>query len=448
MNWENNFLNLSENLRLNFSQNSKNSTASDSIKASEKRQKLFAAFLLSGLPTKLDEAWKYTSLSDFKNTDWKLSRAFDVGLTSTLTSTPSLELSPAQMQEISKQLPSDFINFVFINGTLNKILSDDSDGLLDVVELSEEDFDFEDKNVEERLLNLSQAFLSKKINLSVAKHRVIDKPIQVVFIQSSADSVYLSEKLNIHLAENAEMKLIINTMSFANSKVGAINLNVNIQLDKSARLTYIQLQNENLDSFHFSQCQLRLNSSAQVMSLVLALGSKLTRNYYDLKFSGENAFAKVDGLGVLDGNQHLDNYTFLKHETGNNQSVQHYKSILSGSAHSVFRGRVLIAPGAQKADVKQLNNNLLLTRTAQADSVPQLEIYADDVKAGHGATFGQLSRDEIFYFLSRGIDQYQAVKMLSCGFAKELIYKVESESIQRYLILALKQKIDQLVQGA
>ncbi len=423
MNWENNYLNF------------KNSSALDSVKANEKRQKSFEQFLTLGLPTKRDEAWKYTSLSDFKEIEWKSHDEAEANLTH------------EQMQEISKQLPSDFINFVFVNGILNNTLSDDADGLIDLIELSEEDFEFDVKNVEDRLLNLSQAFLNKKINLTVASHKFVEKPVQVVFVQSSKSSVYLSEKLNVRLAENAEMKLIINSISFINSTADAINLNVNIHVEKAARLTYVQLQNEDSESFHFSQCLLELDSTAQVQTLVLSLGNKLTRNYFHLKFLGENAYAAVYGLGVLDGNQHLDNYTFIQHAIGNNQSVQHYKSILSGSSHSAFRGRVLIERDAQKANSEQLNNNLLLTRTAQADSVPQLEIYADDVKAGHGATFGQLDKDEIFYFLSRGINQYQAVKMLSYGFAKELIYKVENETMQNYLIAALNQKLDRMVQN-
>lgn len=424
MNWQNNYLNF------------KNNCALDSVKANEKRQKSFDLFLAAGLPTKRDEAWKYTSLTDFKNIEWKLHDESESDLTH------------EQMQEISKQLPSDFINFVFVNGVLNQTLSDDTDGLIDIAELEENDFDFDNKNVEDRLLNLSQAFLNKKIVMSVPKQKTVDKPVQILFVQSSKNSVYLSEKLNVNLAENSEMKLVVNSISFVNSAADALNLNVNIKIEKSARLTLVQLQNEDLESFHFSQCQLELDSSAQVLSLVLSLGNKLTRNYYHLNFLGENALASVFGLGVLDANQHLDNYTFLQHAIGNNQSIQHYKSILSGSSHSAFRGRVRIEPNAQKANSEQLNNNLLLTSSAQADSVPQMEIFADDVKASHGATFGQLNKDEIFYFLSRGINQYQAVKMLSYGFAKELIYKIENEAMQNYLISALNHKLNRMVPDA
>lgn len=423
MSWENNYLHF------------KNTSALDSIKANEKRQQAFDKFVVAGLPTRRDEAWKYTSLADFKSVDWK---SFEDA---------SEQLTHEQMQEVSKNLPSDFINFVFVNGVLNKTLSDDFDFLITMSELEENDFNFDDTNVEDRLLNLAQSFLNKKIMLCVSKNKSIEKPVQILFVQSSKNSVYLSEKLHINLEENSDVKLLIHSMSFINSTADALNLNVNINVEKSAKLTFVQLQNEDISSFHFSQCNLNLADSAQVTSLALTLGNKLTRNYFQLNFLGENASAAVYGLGVIDSEQHMDNYTFIRHAIGNNQSVQHYKSILSGSSHSVFRGRVMIEPNAQKANSEQLNNNLLLTRTAQADSIPQLEIFADDVKAGHGSTVGQLSKEEMFYFLSRGINQFEAVKMLSYGFAKELVLKIENPYLQGFLIAALNQKLDRMVQN-
>ncbi|AGH96530.1 Fe-S cluster assembly protein SufD [Pseudobdellovibrio exovorus] len=423
MSWETSYLNF------------KNRAALDSVKANEERQKSFERFVAEGLPTRRDEAWKFTSLTGFKEIDWK-SHEDD-----------EMHLTHEQMQEVSKNLPSDFINFVFVNGILNNTLSDDADGLIEITELEESDFSTATENVEERLLNLAQAFLQKKINLKVLKHRQIDKPVQVVFVQSSKNSVYLSEKLNVHLEENSELKLLVHSMSFINSTADAINLNVNVQVDKSARLTFVQLQDEDAGSYHFSQVQISLQASAWVQSLALSLGNRLVRNYLHLRFNEENAEAEVYGLGVLDEQQHLDNYTFIEHAVGHNQSVQHYKSILSGAAHSVFRGRVRIAQDAQKANSEQLNNNLLLTRQAQADSIPQLEIYADDVKAGHGSTVGQLNKEEIFYFLSRGINQFQAVKMLSFGFAKELVYKVKNETLQNYLLNSLNKKLERMVQN-
>ena len=422
MNWENNYLHF------------KSQSPLDSLIANQSRQEAFDCFLNAGLPTKKQEAWKYTSLNEFKNIDWG-------------AETEEENLTHEQMQEISKSLPIEFYNLVFVNGTLHKTLSDDLTDQVQLIEVDAKDFGPTSDHVDGQMLNLANAFLYKKILVQVKKNKVFEKPLQILLVQSSKNAIYQSEKLDIRVENNAELTLLVHSMSFTNAKADGLNLNVSLFLSDDAKVNFIQLQNEDLASFHFSQTEIKLSSHAQFQSLVLSLGSALIRNYLHLDFLGRNASAAVYGLCVLDNKQHVDNYTFIQHSVGENQSTQHYKTILSGSSVSAFRGRVRIEKDAQKANSKQLNNNLLLTREAQANSVPQLEIYADDVKAGHGATIGQLNKDEIFYFLSRGINQYDAVKMLSYGYAKELIYKFENENLQNFLIKALQAKLERMIKN-
>lgn len=421
MSWNNAYLHFKSNSQL------------DSLAANKMRQTAYENFVSQGLPTKKEEAWKFTSLNPWQAIEWQSS------------SVDESELTHEQMQEVSKMLPVEFTNYVFVNGYFNKTLSDDLTEKVQIAEVASQDLEIPVDHVEAKMLQLSAAFLSKKINIEIKKNESSPKPIQLFFVNASKGSVYTSEKINIQVEENAEVALIVHSYSFENSTADSINLNINLQLGKSAKVKFIQLQNEDTASFHFSQTQGHLASEAQLLSLVLSLGTRLTRNYLHTVFNGQNAFAGVYGLSVLDSSQHVDNYTFTQHQVGANQSVQHYKSILSGAAHSVFRGRVRIEPDAQKANSEQLNNNLLLTREAQADSIPQLEIFADDVKAGHGSTVGQLDKDEIFYFLSRGIGQVQAVKMLSTGYVKDLVYKFENEDIQNYLFKAITKKLDRMM---
>lgn len=421
MSWNNAYLHFKSNSQL------------DSLTANQMREKAYTEFVKQGLPTRKEEAWKYTSLNALQMVEWQSS------------SKEEADLTHEQMQEVSKMLPVEFTNYVFVNGFFNKTLSDDlSDSIL-LSEILSSDLEVSDTHVEAKILQLSNSFLSKKINIHIKKNKFLTKPVQLFFVNASKDSVYSSEKVNIQVEENAELTLLIHSYSFENSTADSLNLNINLNLASFAKVKFAQLQNEDTSSFHFSQVQCNLNSGAQLLSLAISLGTKLTRNYLHTTFVGENAYAGVYGLSVLDSQQHVDNYTFIQHQTGLNQSVQHYKSILSGAAHSVFRGRVRIEPNAQKANSAQLNNNLLLTREAQADSIPQLEIFADDVKAGHGSTVGQLNKDEIFYFLSRGIGQMQAVKMLSTGYVKDLVYKFENIDMQNYLFKAIEKKLDRMM---
>lgn len=423
MSWENSYLQFKSNANL------------DSITANQIRQSAFERFTQQGLPTKKLEAWKYTSLSDFKAFDWSAAEEGEENLTH------------EQMQTVSKQLPREFYNLVFVNGMLNKTLSDELTDKVQLVDVQAQDFNQSQDHVEAQILNLANAFSSQKIVIAVLKNQIFEKPLQIVNVQSSKKSVYQSQKIEIQVGQNAQLTAILHSLSFENTTADAMNVNTQVSLAEDAIMNLILLQNEDETSYHFSQTEINLSSKAQLKTLTMSLGTVLTRNYLHLNFLGKNAYAGAYGVCVLDQKQHVDNYTFIQHSVGENQSVQHYKSILSGASQAVFRGRVRIEPDAQKANSEQLNNNLLLTREAQANSIPQLEIYADDVKAGHGATIGQLNKEEIFYFLSRGINQYEAVKMLSYGYVQELIYNFENADVQQFLLKSLHAKLESMIKN-
>lgn len=408
----------------------------ESIKAATLRQEAFERFQKMGLPTKKDEAWKYTSVKSFSELSWSLA-------------TEEEFLSHDDMKWLSTKLSTDFYNFVFVNGFLNQTLSDELEIWISIDEIGV-DAQTDQKVVTEGGWNdLLVAGSAKQIRLKIAKGKVLDKPVQILFVQKSTQNLLSQSVVRIELGENSQAKLIQNFVSLPSSLVmanqNALNISTQVHLGVNSNLNFIQLQNENHRDFHFSRTQFYLQSGAQLLSLDLALGGQLSRHYLETVFLGENANAGVYGLTALSKKQHTDHYTFIHHQKGANQSVQHYKSILSDESHSVFRGRVRIDPLAQKANSEQLNNNLLLTKTAHADSVPQLEIYADDVKAGHGSTMGQLNKDEIFYFLSRGINQTQAVRMLAFGYALELVYKIENTDLQKWILKTLNEKLESMI---
>ena len=391
--------------------------------------------LQKAVPSKKEEAWKFTSLTEFKSTSWKIA------------SDEPLHLTHDQLQLISKNLPSDFYNIVFVNGALNTTLSDDLTNQIQISDLNDLDLKVDETNADYKLIQLAQTCLTKKLNIKISAGQVFEKPIHIVYVNASQFPQFVSHKIDIEVEKSAEAQILVQTLSLDLSSVVASNLSVQLKLADRSNVKLIQIEDENLKSFHFMQSEIILANDCHFHGFVMALGGHLFRNYFHLDFKGHGANAGVYGLNALNADQHADHYTFIQHSTGGNESTQLCKSILSGSSHSVFRGRVRIERDAQKANSSQLNNNLLLTREAQADSIPQLEIYADDVKAGHGSTVGQLNKDEIFYFLSRGINQYDAVKMLSFGFAQELIFKFDHQVIQNWLLKKLHSKLDKMVEN-
>lgn len=393
--------------------------------------------LKNEMPTRKEEGWKYTSLTEFKKIPWTAP-----------TAGQESALSHDQMQQISRHLPAEFFNLVFVDGHLNRTLSDELNTQIEILSVDESDLMVKtEPHVEKGVLQFAKLNLSKKIKISLTPHQVMEKPVHIVLVESSGSLEFRSEKIDIHVGKSAQATILTQSISLNEDSVGGLNLHLNLSVDESANVKLIQIQNENLKSYHFAQTEVQLSSRVQFLSFVMSLGGHLVRNYFHLELLGQGADAGVYGLNALSDVQHVDHYTFIQHKTGGNESRQLYKSVLSDGSHSVFRGRVRIEKDAQKANSEQLNNNLLLTREAQADSIPQLEIYADDVKAGHGSTVGQLNKEEIFYFLSRGINQYQAVRMLSFGFAKALIYKFENEVLQNWMLKILNKKLDGMIKN-
>jgi Fe-S cluster assembly protein SufD len=165
----------------------------------------------------------------------------------------------------------------------------------------------------------------------------------------------------------------------------------------------------------------------------LAIGAALSRTNIYTTLAGEGCGATLNGLYMLDGEQHCDHQTMIVHAQPNTYSRELYKGVLDGRSHGVFNGKVYVHPAAQKTDGKQTNNTLLLSDTAQIDTKPQLEIFADDVKCTHGATVGQIDQLALFYLKSRGIDRALARRLLTYAFAADVLEKIDVAAVRHGL---------------
>lgn len=400
----------------------------------------FNNHIANDLPSKKEEAWRFTSLADFKDNNWLLN-------TNDVTT-----LSHDELKKISLSLLTDYCNIVIVDGNLNKTLSDDLDNLnivvntsLDIGPDNSDDKPISKENVDFKLIQIAKKFSKNNIYFQIKDYQTLDKPVQFLFVQSGKVQSYESQNIKISVGKNAEAFVIIQSLSLSDQQKTASNLIVKVNCNQDSRVKVIQIQNENENSFHFSQTFIQAMAKSQIQHLNISMGGKLVRNYFEIEFQEHHAQAEIYGIVALGHEQHTDNYTVIHHQKGENQSVQTYKSILADSARSVFRGRVRIELDAQKANSEQLNNNLLLSSKAHADSIPQLEIYADDVKAAHGSTVGQLNADELFYFLSRGISRSKAIKMLAEGYAQELIFKLEQPAVANWLFKMLGKKLEGII---
>lgn len=387
--------------------------------------------ILNGLPTKKIELWKYTSLKPLQDKDWILPTDDTEG-----------QLNHEQMSWISKRLNAEMTNFVFVDGHLNKTLSDLNSML---VQTTDTNLNF--LGSDPSLKDLFQATATKKIKLTVPAKTNVKKPVSLLFIcTGSADqSRLVNHQITVVVQSQANLKLVSQSVSLSAASETLNIFNINVHIEAGAHCEWLQIQNLNFKSFNLSQNSIHLERDANFNFADLSLGAQLSRSNTETSFNSENAHAGLYSCAALNQTQHSDLYSSINHLKGHNQSHQVAKSILNDSSQSVFRGRVFIAKDSQKANSEQLNNNLLLSRTAKANSIPQLEIYADDVKAGHGSTVGQMNPDEIFYFLSRGISEANAVRMIAEGFAKEIVFKLKSPALQLLAKAELQTKLDRIV---
>ena len=179
--------------------------------------------------------------------------------------------------------------------------------------------------------------------------------------------------------------------------------------------------------------QVRLGRDATFVSHSATIGAKLTRNDLNCHMAGQGAYATLNGLVLVGGNQHCDNHTLLDHAEPNCPSHELYKHVLSGKSTAVFKGKILVRQPAQKTDSKQTSKTLLLSDDATMNSQPALEIYADDVKCTHGSTIGPVDEDMIFYLRSRGVGLEAAKHLLSYAFAADITRRIKVEPVRRRL---------------
>ncbi len=399
------------------------------------RQNGFRYFEAKGLPTKLDEAWHYTSLKNLPQDLLLPQEAQKLSVPKTLKADLKSYLSP------------DFHNLVFLNGQLVDELSDmKALKKIKVVGLNQIEQTSTFKSIraarkaaktlrQDSMEALNSAFAQNGIVIEIPKEFYLAKPLQVLYVQNSERAAY--PKTLVKVGVRSKLSLI--ETYIGGDQKSLTSAVTEIVVEPSAKLEYTRVQSEGKQTTHVGCSRIFLKEHASMEALTYATGAVLNRHNMNVYCLGQESSAQVNGLTLGAGEQHHDNHTLIDHVVGHCTTTQLYKSILDGKSRAVFTGRVQIRENAQKASSEQLNKNLLLTSTAEADSKPELGIYADDVKATHGSTVGQLDAEELFYFMSRAIPADKAVEMLSLGFVNDLIDRVSNEQIRGWLSQHLAQ---------
>lgn len=329
------------------------------------------------------ESWRYTSLRALK--DIAFSPADDIAV--------AADALPAPLAAENQRL-------VFINGVISPALSTTAQlpsGLL---------------HAQANHLTLTLA----------AETCLAPQPLELLFIWTKAEAAQQSAtQLTLQLGSHARLTLLERHVSFGTGAAHAALVKFDITLAEQAKLLHSRFQTCAPTDYHLATTNATLGKGAYYDQFCLSTGAALSRHSINVTLAAPEAQTRLLSAYLLHGAQHGDTTSTIRHNAPQTTSQEHYRGVLSGKARGVFQGKIIVAAGAQKSDGQQMSRALLLSPQAEANSKPELEIYADDVKCSHGATIGQLDDAALFYLQSRGIAKADARALLTAAFLTELL---------------------------
>ena len=388
-----------------------------------------------GFPTPRDEAWKYTRVSSIEKHAFTLPQ-------------PASE-SQSSLTHLNA-LPLDCHRLVFVNGVFDRSVSniDATPSGVTVLSLSEA-IRLNPEVLEPHLSHyadssangfaaLNTALFSEGAFVHLSPGTTGDKPIVLLFVSEPGQHEVCAHPRILVVAEERSSAQIVEHYCGDNEAIYFNNAVTEIYLAPKAHIGHYKLQDEGRKSFHIATLQVAQARDTHFTSHSVSLGGQLVRNDINSSLDDENTICELNGLFMATGRQHIDYHTRIDHRKPFGVSREYYKGVLDGRGRGVFNGRVYVHPDAQKTDAEQYNNNLLLSRNAEIDTKPQLEIFADDVKCAHGATVGQLDEDMVFYLRARGLSESVARGLLTFGFASDVLQRMSlvplRELLQRQLV--------------
>jgi Fe-S cluster assembly protein SufD len=287
---------------------------------------------------------------------------------------------------------------------------------------------------------LASALAQNGVLLYVPKNVQVEYPLHSVLWGPGTDLAHFSH-LIVYVEDGASVTYVHEAAS-PDETGHAIHAGVvEIHVGKDANLRFVELQSWGRHVWNFSHERARVERGGNLDWIFGAVGSRLTKNFSDLDLAGEGSVGRMSGFYFTDGTQHLDHDTQQNHLAPHTTSDLLFKGALKGKSRSVWQGMIYVAPGAQKTDGYQANRNLVLDDQARADSIPGLEILADDVRCTHGATVGKLEQEPLFYLKTRGIPQREAEQLVVEGFFDPIMQRIPFEGVRERFQQAIQDKL-------
>jgi len=386
------------------------------------RAEAHARYQALPLPTTKDEHWRFTDLAGFDPDAWAANGAAEIATPPSLLELDVAGIAYVGESGIEIERIPDGIRF--------EPLPEDHEFLYSLV------------GWDEKFAAHNAAMWKHGLLVHVPRGVVVEKPLYVR-IANGVEGGSLYWRLLVVAEPESRFAVVEEYASSSTQLTSYSNAAVEIVVQDGAKVEYVSVQNFSRGTWHFASHHARVERDAELDWVAGGFGSAKGKVRIQNDLAGPGATSRVTGAYFADGKQHLDYDTFQEHIAPNTTSDFAFKGALRDEARAVWRGMIRVEEGAQKTNAYQENRNLLLSKTAHADSIPGLEILANDVRCTHGATLGQVDREQLFYLMSRGLPHAEAERLIVRGFFQDVLDRVELEPVREALAAALDARIPQ-----
>lgn len=394
------------------------------------RRESLACLDANGFPTTRDEEWRFTNVSPIVRTRFELASPQDT------------DAGRQAVREYSFGEDAS-CELVLVNGHFAPKLSRVNRELPGIAVLSmAEALQKKPALIEQHLgryatfdgnpfVALNNAMFRDGIVVHLGRGAMLKAPIHLLFVGSGGQRPVAAHPRVLVVAEDDAHASIVESYVGGGAGIYFTNAVTEIVAGDRTHLDHCRLQQEAASAYHVSFMRVQVGCDSRFISHAATIGGKLTRNDLQVMMNGQRSSATLNGLVLAGGEQHVDNHTLLHHEKANCPSHELYKHVLDGRATVIFKGKIFVQKDAQKTDSKQTSKSLLLSDDAMMESMPALEIYADDVKCTHGSTTGPVDEDMVFYLRSRGVGTQAARHLLTYAFAADITRRIKIEPVRR-----------------
>jgi Fe-S cluster assembly protein SufD len=386
------------------------------------REELLARYQALPIPDTTEEAWRFTDLKGFDPEAFVSNGQVPVPITGTMLDLDTAGMATVSEAGITIERAPDGVRF--------EPLDEHHPRLHELV------------GSDEKFAAHNAAAWRHGLLVEVPRGVVLEQPLYVR-IANAAEDGSLFWRLLVVAGPESRATLIEEYASGSPELRGYSNAAVELFVEQAAKLEYVSIQNLSRETWHFASHHARVERDAELDWVTGGFGSKKGKVRIQNDLAGQGATSRVTGAYFADGEQHLDFDTFQEHMAPNTTSDFAFKGALRDESRAVWRGMIRVERDAQKTNAYQENRNLLLSPRAHADSIPGLEILANDVRCTHGATVGQVDREQLFYLMARGLTRPEAERLIVRGFFSDVLDRIELEPVREALGEALEARIPQ-----